>query len=55
MLKIARKKLFKKAIFINSDLNKQWKIKNNSFDLCTINLVLEHIKTDHIFNSLFTN
>ena len=28
--------------------------KNNSFDLCTINLVLEHIKKlDHIFNSLF--
>ena len=56
MLKIARRKVIsKKAIFINSDLNKQWKIKNNSFDLCTINLVLEHIKKlDHIFNSLFT-
>ena len=56
MLKIARKKVVsKRATFINLDLNKQWKIKNNSFDLCTINLVLEHIKKlDHIFNSLFT-
>ena len=56
MLNIAKKKIVsKKAIFINADLNKQWNVKNNSFDLATINLVLEHIKElDHIFNSLFS-
>ena len=56
MLKIAKKKVrSKKAIFINADLNKQWNIKKGSFDLGTINLVLEHIKElDHIFISLFS-
>ena len=56
MLKIAKKKVrSKKATFINADLNKQWKIKKGSFDLGTINLVLEHIKElDHIFISLFS-
>ena len=29
-------------------------VNNNSFDLATINLTLEHIKIlDHIFNSVF--
>ena len=56
MLKIAKKKVrSKKATFINADLNKQWNIKKGSFDLGTINLVLEHIKElDHIFISLFS-
>ena len=56
MLKIAKKKVrSKRAIFINADLNKQWNIKKGSFDLGTINLVLEHIKElDHIFISLFS-
>ena len=56
MLKIAKKKVrSKKATFINADFNKQWKIKKGSFDLGTINLVLEHIKElDHIFISLFS-
>ena len=56
MLKIAKKKVrSKRATFINADLNKQWNIKKGSFDLGTINLVLEHIKElDHIFISLFS-
>ena len=56
MLKIAKKKVrSKRATFINADLNKQWIIKKGSFDLGTINLVLEHIKElDHIFISLFS-
>ena len=56
MLNIAKKKVVsKKAIFLNADLNKQWNVKDNSFDLATINLVLEHIKElDHIFYSLFS-
>ena len=56
MLKIAKKKVrSKRAIFINADLNKQWNIKKGSFDLGTINLVLEHIKElDHIFITLFS-
>ena len=55
MLDIAKRKIVsKKAIFINTDLNKKWNINNNSFDLCTVNLVLEHIKElDHIFRSIF--
>ena len=55
MLDVARKKIAsKKVTFINADLNKIWPINNNSFDLATINLTLEHIeKLDHIFYSLF--
>ena len=55
MLDIARKKITsQKATFINADLNKEWAISDNSFDLATINLTLEHIKIlDHIFSSLF--
>ena len=55
MIKIARKKILsKKAIFIIADLNDKWNIKNNTYDLATLNLVLEHIKNlDHIFSSLF--
>tara|TARA_B100000886_G_scaffold332656_1_gene285639 strand:+ start:1711 stop:2094 length:384 start_codon:yes stop_codon:yes gene_type:complete len=56
MLKIARKRVMsKKAIFINVDLAKQWNVKNISFDLGTIYLVLDHIEElDHIFISLFS-
>ena len=32
-----------KVTFINADLNEKWPVKNNVFDLVTINLVLEHI------------
>jgi len=55
MLDLARKKISsKKVIFINADLNEKWPVNNNSFDLATINLTLEHIEIlDHIFNSLF--
>ena len=55
MLDLARKKITsKKVTFINADLNEKWPVNNNSFDLATINLTLEHIKIlDHIFNSLF--
>ena len=55
MLDLARNKIAsKKVTFINADLNEKWPVNNNSFDLATINLTLEHIKIlDHIFNSLF--
>ena len=55
MLALARKKISsKKVTFINGDINKKLPVDNNSFDLATINLTLEHIEIlDHIFNSLF--
>ena len=55
MLALARKKITSpKVTFINADLNEKWPVNNNSFDLTTINLTLEHIKIlDHIFNSVF--
>ena len=55
MLDIARKKIIsQKATFIETDLNEKWEISNNSFDIATVNLTLEHIdKLDHIFSSLF--
>ena len=55
MLDLARKKIISKKVnFINADLNGKWPVHNNSFDLATINLTLEHIEVlDHIFNSLF--
>ena len=55
MLDLARNKInSKKVTFINADLNEKWPVNNNSFDLATINLTLEHIEIlDHIFNSLF--
>jgi len=55
MLDMARKKITsQKVTFINADLNEKWPVNNNSFDLATINLTLEHIEIlDHIFNSLF--
>ncbi len=54
MLELADKKITsKKVTFIKTDLNGKWPVKNNSFDLATINLTLEHIKNlDHIFNSV---
>jgi len=55
MLNLARNKITsKKVTFINADLNERWPVNNNSFDLITINLTLEHIEIlDHIFNSMF--
>ena len=55
MLELARKKISSKNVcFICAALNEKWPVNNNSFDLATINLTLEHIKIlDHIFNSLF--
>ena len=55
MLDLARNKITsKKVTFINTDLNEKWPVNNNSFDLATINLTLEHIEIlDQIFNSLF--
>ena len=55
MLDLARNKIAsKKVTFNNADLNEKWPVNNNSFDLATINLTLEHIEIlDHIFNSLF--
>ena len=55
MLELARKKISSKNVsFICADLNEKWPVNNNSFDLITINLTLEHIEIlDHIFNSMF--
>ena len=55
MLALARKKITsKKVTFISANLNEKWPVNDNSFDLATINLTLEHIKIlEHIFNSLF--
>ena len=55
MLDLARNKIkTDKVTFINTELNENWPVNDNSFDLATINLTLEHIEIlDHIFNSLF--
>jgi len=55
MLDLAKRKIITdKTTFINTDLNENWPVSDNSFDLATINLTLEHIEIlDHIFNSLF--
>ena len=55
MLNLARSKITsKKVTFINTNINEKWPISDNSFDLATINLTLEHIEMlDHVFNSLF--
>jgi len=54
MLNLARGKITsKKVTFINTNINEKWPISDESFDLATINLTLEHIeKLDHVFNSL---
>ena len=55
MLDLARNKVkTDKVTFINADLNENWPVNDNSFDLAVTNLTLEHIEAlDHIFNSLF--
>ena len=55
MLERAKNKIKSdKATFIRTDLNENWPVKDNSFDLAVINLTLEHIEDlNHIFNSLF--
>ena len=55
MLDLARKKIKNdKVTFINTDINKNWPVNDNSFDLAIINLTLEHIEIlEHIFSSLF--
>ena len=55
MLFLAKNKIQNdKVTFINTDLNENWPVIDNSFDLATISLTLEHIKIlDHIFNLLF--
>ena len=41
MLDLARKKIKNdKVTFINTDINKNWPVNDNSFDLATINLTL---------------
>ena len=55
MLERAKNKIKSdKATFIRTDLNENWPVKDNSFDLAVINLTLEHIEDlNHIFDSLF--
>ena len=54
MLDVAMEKVkSSKVTFIKTNLNQEWPVDDNSFDLATINLTLEHIKKlDHIFHSL---
>ena len=54
MLALALEKIkSNKVKFIDANLNQKWPVDDNSFDLATINLTLEHIKKlDHIFRSL---
>jgi ubiquinone/menaquinone biosynthesis C-methylase UbiE len=41
----------KKVTFYNANLNEKWNVKNDSVNLISVNLVLEHIKNlDFIFN-----
>jgi len=53
-LDLARQKMSSENVsFIKADLNEQWSVQNNTFDLVTINLTLEHIENlDHIFRSV---
>lgn len=55
MLSLAHKKILSDNIeFIQSDLNNEWPVGDNTFDLITINLTLEHIEDlDHIFTSAY--
>jgi len=55
MLALARNKVkTDKVTFINADLNEKLPVNNDSYDLATINLTLEHIEIlDHIFYSMF--
>ena len=55
MLDIAKNKIQSdKVAFIETDLNEDWPVKSESFDLAVISLTLEHIKKlDHIFILLF--
>lgn len=54
MLAIAKAKINSDFVeFQQADINKDWRFENNSFDLVTFSLVLEHIKNlDHIFNQI---
>lgn len=54
MLALAKQKVMSdKVTFINANLIQKWPVIDNSFDLATINLTLEHLdKLDHIFHSL---
>ena len=55
MLALALEKINSdKVDFIDANINHEWPVNDNSFDLATVNLTLEHIeKLDHIFWSLY--
>ena len=55
MLALALEKINSdKVDFINANINHEWPVNDNSFDLATVNLTLEHIeKLDHIFYSSY--
>ena len=57
MLALALEKINSdKVDFIDANINHEWPVNDNSFDLATVNLTLEHIeKLDHIFWSLCRN
>ena len=55
MLALALEKIKSdKVDFKNANINHEWPVNDNSFDLATVNLTLEHIENlDHIFWSLY--
>ena len=55
MLALALEKIKSdKVDFIDANINHEWPVNDNSFDLATVNLTLEHIENlDHIFWSLY--
>tara|TARA_B100001989_G_C24502813_1_gene445889 strand:- start:183 stop:806 length:624 start_codon:yes stop_codon:yes gene_type:complete len=55
MLDLAMRKVQSdKVNFIKTNINREWPVSDNSFDLAAINLTLEHIeKLDHIFYSSY--
>ena len=54
MIEIAKEKVLAKNVsFSIADLTKRWPCENETYDLITCNLVLEHIQTlDHIFSEV---
>jgi ubiquinone/menaquinone biosynthesis C-methylase UbiE len=55
MLNQARKRVrHSNAVFLNSDITRPWQFEDQSFDVISANLVLEHIEDlSHIYNEAF--
>lgn len=51
MLAKAKEKIFSASVqFVNADITREWKFRNEIYDLVSLSLVLEHTESlDHIF------